>query len=58
MNLLEFTHANFKTKIYVSKILLFSFYYSESHKCTMLLAAGGAMIPVSESVEDVRAKLL
>ena len=58
MNFVEFTHATLNTKIVVSKVLLFSFYYSQQLKCTMLLANGGALIPVSESVEEVRAKLL
>jgi hypothetical protein len=58
MNYLEFTHATLNTKIIVAKLLLFSFYYSQQLKCTMLLAAGGALIPVTESVEEVRAKLL
>jgi hypothetical protein len=32
---------------------VFSFYYSQGHKATLLLATGGAMIPVSEPVEKI-----
>lgn len=57
MTLLSFTHANLHTPIEVIKEQIFSFYYSQSHKCVLLLAAGGAMIPVAESMEQVRVKV-
>ena len=55
--LLEFTHANNRQKVYVAKSLIFSIYYAEVNKCTFILSSGGAILPVSESVEEVRAKV-
>lgn len=57
MTFLSFTHANLHTPIVVIKEQIFSFYYSATHKCVLLLAAGGAMIPVSESMETVSEKV-
>jgi hypothetical protein len=57
MTLLTFTHANLHTPVEVVKEQIFSFYYSGTHKCVLLLAVGGAMIPVSESVESVHEKI-
>lgn len=54
---IQFTHANFKTPIYVSRELIFSYYYSQGHKSTVLLASGGAMIPVQESPEEIIKKI-
>jgi hypothetical protein len=53
MTPLKFTHANLNTPIYLVKVLIFAWYYSEAHKSTLILSAGGAMVPVKESVEDV-----
>jgi uncharacterized protein YlzI (FlbEa/FlbD family) len=55
--LIEFIHANHNTPIAVVKGQVFSFYYSATHKCVLLLASGGAMIPVKESYEEVKQKL-
>jgi hypothetical protein len=57
MKLLTFTHANLNTPIEVVAGQVFSYYYSNSHKCVLLLAVGGAMIPVAESMEEVREKM-
>ena len=57
MTLLTFTHANLNRPVEVAAQLVFGFYYSDSHKCVFLVASGGAIIPVSESQEEVRAKL-
>lgn len=57
MTFLTFTHANLGRPVEVSASLIFSFYYSESHKCVFLVASGGAIIPVSESLEVVREKV-
>lgn len=55
--LLEFSHANLDTKVAVVKQQIFSVYYSPTHKCTMLLANAGAIIPVKESPDEVRKKM-
>ena len=47
------THANMKTPIYIARPLIFSVYYSEAQKATYVVAAGGAIIPVQESVDKV-----
>lgn len=54
---IELTHANTKATIVVVASQVFSFYFSEGHKCTLVLSAGGALLPVKESSEEIR-KLL
>lgn len=53
MKLNKYTHANLHTEVVVDMDKVFSFYYSQGHKATLLLATGGAMIPVSEPVEKI-----
>lgn len=53
MKLLTFTHANLNTPLIVDAALLFSWYHSQSQRCTILIASGGAAVPVKESVEEV-----
>lgn len=54
-----FTHANLKDEnqkplmIGIAKQLLFSFYFSQHHQCTHLIANGGAIVPVLERPEQV-----
>lgn len=55
--LVEFSHANLDTKVAVVKQQIFSIYYSPTHKCTMLLASAGAIIPVKESPDEVMQKM-
>jgi hypothetical protein len=54
---IELTHANTNKKIVVSKPLIFAFYFSETHKCTLILATGGAMLPVKESEDEIKEKM-
>jgi hypothetical protein len=51
---IQLTHANNKQPIYVSRELIFSYYFSQGHKSTVLLASGGAMLPVLESPETIK----
>jgi hypothetical protein len=53
MTLLKLTHANTKQSLYIVKTLVAGFYYSEGHKCTHVVATGGAVFPALESVDDV-----
>ena len=53
MKLKQYKHANIDTMIVVDLDQVFTYYYSPGHKATLLLATGGAMIPISESVEQV-----
>lgn len=53
MRIKSYTHANLKAPIHVDLDLLAFWYYSEASKSTHLVAAGGAMIPVSESPETI-----
>lgn len=58
MKFIEVTHANQHTKVYVPVTQIFAYYYSEGHKATLLLATGGAMLPIKESPDEVKAKML
>jgi hypothetical protein len=49
----KLTHANTKAEVFVAVPLVFASYYSEATKCTHVLAAGGAIIPVSEDPKTV-----
>ncbi len=55
--LIEVTHATLNSKVFVARALIFSFYWSDTHKATLLLAVGGAMLPVKESVDEIKSKL-
>lgn len=51
--MIELTNANTKDKLFFIKQQIFAFWYSEQYKATIISAVGGALIPVSESVEEV-----
>jgi hypothetical protein len=57
MKLLEFTHVNYNTPIFIVATQLVYFYFSTQHNCVMLVGPGGTMIGVKESMEAVRAKV-
>lgn len=57
LDLVQLTHANKNIPIYLTKSLIFSVYYSEGSKSTHVVANGGAVVPIKESVEDVLTKL-
>jgi hypothetical protein len=57
MNLISLTHANLNTVVEVVAVQVFAYYYSQTHKATLVLAVGGAMLPVKESVDEVKAKI-
>lgn len=57
MNPISLTHANTNREILVTRELVFSIYYSEAHRATHVLSSGGAIIPVSESVNVVRERV-
>ena len=52
---IKVTHANTDQDVYISPIQLFGVYYMEQHKSTALVACGGAVIPVKETVDEVLA---
>lgn len=54
---LIFHHANTGVEVEVAGALLFAYYYSQSHKCMFLLASGGAIIPVKESQDEIKAQI-
>jgi hypothetical protein len=58
MKFIAVTHANNNSIVYIPVNQIFAYYYSEGHKATLLVATGGAMIPVKESVDEVKAKML
>jgi hypothetical protein len=57
MKLIKLTHANHKTVMYVPEVQVAGFYASPGHGCTHIVAPGGAILPVLESVDDVKARL-
>jgi hypothetical protein len=54
MNPISLTHANLGREIIVAREMVFAIYHSEAHKATHVLSSGGAIIPVSETVNQVR----
>ena len=48
------THANLNEKIEIAVALVAGFYHSPGHKCTHVVASGGAIFPALESVEEVK----
>lgn len=52
---IKVTHANLNTPVEVSVGLIYARYYSAGHKSTMLLSSGGALVPVSETLEQIAA---
>jgi hypothetical protein len=57
MKLIKLTHANHRTVMYVPETQVAGFYTSPGHACTHIVAPGGAILPVLESVDDVKARL-
>ena len=55
--LLEATHAILKQPISVVPSQLFTFYYSESQRATILLSIGQTAIPVLESPDEIKMRL-
>lgn len=55
MTLLKLTHANNGQTIYVPKHQIAGWYHSPGHKCTHVVASGGAVFPAKEAVEDIEA---
>lgn len=49
----KYTHANLKTPVYIDLALVFAAYYSEGSKSTHVVATGGAVLPISESPEQI-----
>ena len=53
-NLAKLTHGTLpKTPVMADLDLIVFWYYSEGSRTTHLVAAGGAIVPVSESVEQI-----
>jgi hypothetical protein len=57
IKVIEVTHANLHTKVVVAVDLLFSWYYSPTHKSTMLVSTAGGLIPCLESPDEITTKL-
>ncbi|HUQ32146.1 MAG TPA: hypothetical protein VM095_08495 [Pyrinomonadaceae bacterium] len=48
------THANFKRPVFVAAHLVFAIDYSTVQKCAQVYSTGGVVMPVLESVDDVK----
>jgi len=57
MNFIELTHSNKLEKISVVKEQVAFVYFSPAHNATFVVATGGAIIPVSETKEQVTSLL-
>ena len=57
MTPIVFTHANTKRDVVVTREMVWNIYYSSAHAATHLVSNAGAIIPVSESVDEVKAKV-
>lgn len=55
MTLLKLTHSNNNQTIYIAKDLIAGWYHSPAHKCTHVVASGGAIFPAKETEEAVKA---
>jgi hypothetical protein len=55
MTLIKLTHANNGQTIYVAKELIAGFYHSPAHKCTHVVASGGAVFPAKENGDQIQA---
>lgn len=57
MNFIDLTHANLNERVAVVAELVAGIYYSPHHKCTMVVASGGAIFPAKESTEEIKTLL-
>lgn len=54
VKLITVTHANLNTSVELAVQLIAGFYTSPGHKCTHIVASGGAIFPAKETVEEIR----
>lgn len=54
IQLLKLTHANLNQTMFVPRALIAAWYHSPGHKCTHVVASGGAVFPALESVDEVK----
>jgi hypothetical protein len=57
-NVLVLTHATLKTKAFIAAPLIAAWWHSPTHNCTHVMTSAGssgAIIPVAESCEEIRA---
>ena len=47
------TQANTNQEIYVFKNKVFGYYYSDAHKCNLIISDAGGAVPVKESKEQL-----
>jgi hypothetical protein len=57
MKIITLTHANLKISVDIAVNTIFAYYFSESHKATLIVSTGGQVMPVLEKVEAVREAL-
>jgi hypothetical protein len=53
LSAVRLTHANLKTRMYVTKQLVGGFYHSPANKCTHVVLSGGAVFPALESEDEI-----
>ncbi len=57
MTHVQFTHANNKVPVYVTREHVWNVYFSDAQKSTFIVSHAGAIIPVVESVTAVIEKV-
>lgn len=54
---LEFTNANKKRPVRIVAGMIVAFDYNTPTECNVIYSAGGVIIPVEESLDEIQAKL-
>ena len=52
---IKFQHANLNREVRILRGQIVAYHYSEAQKSTVIYAAGGALFPVKESLDEVQA---
>jgi len=52
---LLFTHNNLNREVRILRGQIIAYHYSEAQKSVVIYAAGGAIFPVKESLDDIQA---
>lgn len=57
MTLIKVTHANHKSVVYIMKNQVGGWYHSPGNACTHVVLVGGAVFPITETIEQFAARM-